>query len=357
MREAVIQYGLFLAETLTLLLVIAGAVALITRLARRGRRRPWLEVKNVNRRYDDVTRAVRAQILPGPQVKLERKADRRRARAQAREQRRQAKHPQTTAAQPDGASAPPQRLRLFVLDFQGDVHASQVAALREEITAVLMIATPQDEVVLRLENPGGLVHDQGLAASQLQRLTDRGVPLTVAVDKVAASGGYLMACVATKILAAPFAIVGSIGVISQTPNFHRLLDRHGIDYEQFKGGEHKRTVTLFGRTSQEDRARRTEEVQDVHELFKQFVAAHRPGLDLAQVATGQYWYGSRALELGLVDELMTSDDYLLDRRERADIFEVRFAPARSVRQRLARQAASMADRTAVLADAVRRLAP
>ena len=237
MREAVIQYGLFLAETLTLLLVIAGAVALITRLARRGRRRPWLEVKNVNRRYDDVTRAVRAQILPGPQVKLERKADRRRARAQAREQRRQAKHPQTTAAQPDGASAPPQRLRLFVLDFQGDVHASQVAALREEITAVLMIATPQDEVVLRLENPGGLVHDQGLAASQLQRLTDRGVPLTVAVDKVAASGGYLMACVATKILAAPFAIVGSIGVISQTPNFHRLLDRHGIDYEQFKGGE------------------------------------------------------------------------------------------------------------------------
>jgi serine protease SohB len=156
----------------------------------------------------------------------------------------------------------------------------------------------------------------------------------VAVDKVAASGGYLMACVARRILAAPFAVVGSIGVIDQLPNFHRLLDRHGIDYEMFKGGEQKRTVTLFGETSDEDRARRSQEVQEIHELFKTFVATHRPRLDVGTVATGRYWYGTRALELGLVDELTTSDDYLLTKRENADIYELRYTPVRSLRQRL-----------------------
>ncbi|HET9657231.1 MAG TPA: protease SohB, partial [Kineosporiaceae bacterium] len=238
------------------------------------------------------------------------------------------------------------------LDFHGDLRASQVAALREEITAVLLTATERDEVVLRLENPGGTVHEQGLAASQLRRLTERGIPLTVAVDKIAASGGYMMACVAGRIVAAPFAVVGSIGVIDQTPNFHRLLDRHGIDYEMFKGGEHKRTVTLFGRTTEEDRARRTEEVQEVHELFKDFVAANRPGLDLTRVATGQYWYGSRALELGLVDELTTSDDYLLARRDSADIYQLRFTPARSLRQRLAGRTSALADQLGRLAAAL-----
>jgi serine protease SohB len=361
MHEALIRYGLFLAETVTLLVALIVAmgvvVGLISRQTRAGRHRPEVEVKNLNRRYDDLARMMRDQMLPGPEAKAARKADRRRQKAEVREQRRRAKHPQppplpgsgtpgASAVPSPGADTAPNpgattsasgdgRPRVFVLDFHGDLRATQVAALREEITAVLMTATDRDEVVLRLENPGGTVHEQGLAASQLQRLKDHGLRLTVAVDKVAASGGYMMACVAHTILAAPFAVVGSIGVIDQLPNFHRLLDRAGIDYEMFKGGESKRTVTMFGRTTEEDRARRSEHVQEVHELFKQFVAAHRPALDIFRVATGEYWYGTRALELGLVDRLITSDDYLMAACEGADIFQVRFRSARTLRRRLA----------------------
>jgi serine protease SohB len=333
MREALIQYGLFLAETVTLLAALTVAlgivVTLVSRQARAGRQRPVVELKNLNQRYDRLAHAMRDQLLPAPHAKAARKADRRHEKAETKQQRREAKQHPT-----DGAPAASVRPRLFVVDFHGDLRASQVAALREEVTAVLITATQADEVLLRLENPGGAVHEQGLAASQLQRLRDRGIRLTVAVDTMAASGGYMMACVADRIIAAPFAVVGSIGVIDQLPNFHRLLDRAGIDYEQFKGGESKRTVTMFTATTDEDRAKRSEQVVAVHDLFKQFVAAHRPGLDLTRVATGEYWYGTQALELGLVDELMTSDDYLLAARERAEVFQLRFTGARSLRQRL-----------------------
>jgi serine protease SohB len=342
MREALIRYALFLAETVTLLAAVLVAfgivVALVGRQARAGRQRPVVELKNLNRRYDELSHAMRDQLLPAPHAKAARKADRRREKAETKQQRREAKqHPA------DGAPSASARPRLFVVDFHGDLRASQVAALREEVTAVLITATEADEVLLRLENPGGTVHEQGLAASQLQRLRDRGIRLTVAVDTVAASGGYMMACVAHRIVAAPFAVIGSIGVIDQLPNFHRLLDRAGIDYELFKGGESKRTVTMFTATTDEDRAKRSEQVVAVHELFKQFVAAHRPGLDLTRVATGEYWYGTRALELGLVDELMTSDDYLLAARERADLFQLRFRVARSLLQRLSGGLAGLRD--------------
>jgi serine protease SohB len=354
MYDALIRYGLFLAETVTLVVAVVVAAAtlaaVVARRARSGRPHPAVEVKDLNRRYDELAHAVRDQILPPPLAKAARKQDRHREKAQAKRAKQAARRtpPPTAPGTGSGSGRP----RVFVLDFHGDLRASQVAALREEVTAVLLTADERDEVVLRLENPGGTVHEQGLAASQLRRLTERGIPLTVAVDKVAASGGYMMACVARRIVAAPFAIVGSIGVIDQLPNFHRLLDRAGVDFELFKGGEHKRTVTMFGRTTEEDRARRNEEVQEVHELFKQFVAANRPGLDLAQVATGQYWYGTRALELGLVDEIATSDDYLLARRETADIYHLRFTPDRTLRQRLAAQTATLAEQLGRLASAL-----
>jgi serine protease SohB len=231
-----------------------------------------------------------------------------------------------------------------VLDFHGDIRASRVAGLREEVTAILTLATPADEVVLRLQNPGGTVNDQGFAASQLMRLRRRGVPLTVCVDTVAASGGYLMACVANRIVAAPFAVIGSIGVVAQIPNFHRLLDRAGIDFEQFTGGQFKRTVTMFGENTEADRAKLTEQIHETHDLFKDFVAEHRPQLDVAAVATGEYWYGKKALELNLVDALATSDDYLLAARERADLFEVSYSIPLSAARRLAEAARSALDR-------------
>jgi serine protease SohB len=175
---------------------------------------------------------------------------------------------------------------------------------------VLTLATPKDEVVVRVESGGGVVHGYGFAASQLARIKDANIPLTVCVDKVAASGGYMMAAVAHKIIAAPFAIVGSIGVLAQMPNFHRWLDKHGIDFEQHTAGDFKRTVTMFGKNTKQDREKLQEELEATHELFKRFITTYRPQVDLKKVATGEHWYGQQALDMKLVDVLQTSDDYL-----------------------------------------------
>ncbi len=206
--------------------------------------------------------------------------------------------------------------RIFVLDFDGDIKASAVKHLREEISTIISTANKDDEVVVRLESGGGMVHGYGLAAAQLVRLKEAGLTLTICVDKIADSGGYMMAYVADKILAGPFAVVGSIGVVSQMPNFNKWLKKHDIDYEMFTAGEYKRTVTMFGENDDEDRAKYTEELEQTHELFKHFVTTYRPKLDLAKVANGDHWYGEDALKLNLVDELSTSDAYLLQQMEK-----------------------------------------
>jgi len=223
--------------------------------------------------------------------------------------------------------------RVFVIDFKGDVMATEVESLREEVTVVLGIADAQDEVVVRLESSGGAVHGYGLAASQLGRIRAREIPLTVCVDKVAASGGYMMACVGKKIVAAPFAILGSIGVVAPVPNLHRLLERHGVDYENFTAGRYKRTVSLLGRITDEGREKLKEQLEETHELFKRYISEMRPSLDIESVATGEHWYGTRAVELGLADALTTSDDYLLEKAASARVFEVLCERPRSVRER------------------------
>jgi serine protease SohB len=218
-----------------------------------------------------------------------------------------------------------------------------VASLREEITAILMVANEKDEVFVRLDSGGGIVNAYGLAASQLMRIRERNIPLTVAVDKVAASGGYMMACVANKIIAAPFSIVGSIGVVAQIPNFHRLLKKHDIDYEQFTAGEFKRTVTMFGENTEEARVKFRKEVEDIHLLFKDFITQHRPQVDIVKVSTGEHWPGIRALENQLVDELKTSDDYLLENSKNADLFEIKFTTKKSVLEKFGFQMQQLYD--------------
>jgi serine protease SohB len=210
--------------------------------------------------------------------------------------------------------------QVFVLDFDGDIKATAVKHLREEISILISTANKGDEVVVRLESGGGLVHSYGLAAAQLVRLKDAGLKLTVCVDKVAASGGYMMACVADNIVAAPFAIIGSIGVVSQLPNFHKWLKNHDVDYEMFTAGDYKRTVTVFGENDAEDRAKYQEELEQTHQLFKHFVNRYRSMLDLDKVATGEHWYGEDAMHLNLVDSLQTSDSYLLERMENNEVY-------------------------------------
>ena len=224
--------------------------------------------------------------------------------------------------------------KIFVLNFKGDIKASDVSSLREEITALLTVADKQDEVVALIESAGGTVHGYGLAASQLHRIRDKGIFLTVAVDKVAASGGYMMACVANKIIAAPFAIVGSIGVLAQIPNFYRLLKKFDIDFEQLSAGEYKRSLTLFGENTDKDREKLQEELDDTHNLFKDFVKENREQVEIDKIATGEHWYGKRALEYKLVDELRTSDDYLSTAAANADIFEIKYARRKQLAEKI-----------------------
>lgn len=329
MLDVLLQYGLFLAKVVTVVIAIGVLLALGFSLSRRVKAEDKLELKNLNEKFRNMAMAMKGGTLPKKALKKELKAEKLRLKEQQR-------------AQQTDPSA--RKKRLFVINFHGDIKATAVASLREEITAILSLATAKDEVMVRLENSGGLVHEHGLAASQLKRIKQREIPLTIAVDKVAASGGYMMACVGGKIIAAPFAILGSIGVLAQLPNFHRLLKGKGVDFEMIKAGELKRTLTVFGVNTDEDRARFQEQIEDTHALFKDFVTENRPSLDIEKAATGEYWYGKRALELNLIDELMTSDDYLLSAAEQADIYEVTYTAGKTVSEKIASMVQRGSDR-------------
>jgi len=321
--EFLVDYGIFAAKFLTVALVIVlGIGTLVVLFANRSQSAAAdsIEVKSLNDKFDAMRDALEAAMLPPKAWK-----------AMARQRKKERKE-RASRTGDDG------RTRVFVCRFDGDVRASGVTSLQEEVTAILSVATPGDEVVALITSPGGVIHGYGLAASQLQRIRDRGIPLTTAVDKVAASGGYMMACVADKIIAAPFAIVGSIGVVAQIPNFNRLLKKHDIDFEQITAGEFKRTLTMFGENTDADRRKFREEIEDAHELFKEFVHDNRPAVDIATIATGEYWYGKRALEQQLIDELRTSDDYLCERATSADIYEVTYRHKRSLVDKLLGQA-------------------
>src|SRR5690554_806584 len=236
------------------------------------------------------------------------------------------------------------RDKVFVLNFNGDIKASALESLRHEVTAVLELATPRDEIVLRLESGGGMVHAYGLAASQLTRVRDAGVPLTICVDKVAASGGYMMACIGDRVLAAPFAMLGSIGVVAQLPNFHRVLKKHDVDYEMLTAGEYKRTLTLFGENTEKGREKFQEDLENIHRLFKQFVSRYRPVLNVDEVATGEVWFGTEALQKALADEIRTSDEYISQRIRQADVFEVHFHRPKRLQDRLSSTMSAALDR-------------
>jgi len=315
MTEFFAEYGLFLAKTLTVLIAVLVVMASSVVLSRKAKTPEKLEVLSLNDKYDAIAAAMQSQVLPKKEQK--RLAKKRKAEKKARK-----KLPEDDAGN-----------RMFIINFHGDIKATSVASLREEITAILTLANERDEVLVKLENTGGIVHEHGLGASQLQRLREAGIPLSVVVDKVAASGGYMMACVAQKIIAAPFAVIGSIGVLAQIPNFHELLTRQGIKFEQETAGEYKRTLTMFGKNTEKEREKLREQIEDTHTLFKDFVSRNRPGLDMTEIATGEHWYGTRALELGLVDEISTSDDYLLAASKKMRLYEVTYSTKKSLTAR------------------------
>lgn len=333
--ELLFQYGLFLAKIVTVVVAIAVIAVLIVNLTQRKRQRGELRITNLSEQHKEMQEDLAVALLDGPQQKLWHKAQKKKLKLEAKTAKAKAKQ---------GEMASANKPRVWVIDFKGSMDAHEVASLREEITAVLTVATAQDQVVVRLESPGGVVHGYGLAASQLQRIREKQIPLTVAVDKVAASGGYMMACVANKIVAAPFAILGSIGVVAQIPNLNRFLKNKDIDVELHTAGQYKRTLTLLGENTEEGRQKFREELNETHLLFKDFVKEMRPTLDIDQVATGEHWYGSQAQEKGLVDEVGTSDELLLGLMDSRDVISVRYMQRKKMMDRFTGSAAESADR-------------
>lgn len=325
MTELFSNYIEFLMKALTCLVAFVVVLTIIAGM-RGGKGKAGegkLRARSLNKFYEGLSQAVNDLTM----TKGERKAA-------AKAQKKAEKQADSSAVRP----------KLFVLDFKGDVQASAVESLRNEVTALLAGAkAAQDEVVVRLESPGGYVHSYGLASSQLQRITKAGIPLTVCVDEVAASGGYMMACIADKIVAAPFALMGSIGVVAEAPNVNRLLKRFDVDYEVYTAGESKRTLTIFGENTDEGREKFKEQLGRVHEMFKKHVSDHRPQVDIKKIATGEAWHANEALELELVDELMTSDEYLAGKAKDYDLIQLDFArPKKSALRRLLSGSAAMA---------------
>ncbi len=318
------EYLLFTAKTFTILIGILIVFAGILAIAGKGKthEKGKLEVKKLNKKYEHMQKMLRQEVLD--------KTDLKHLLKQEKKTKKLAKK----------LAEQPSRKRVFVIDFTGDIRATGVKALREEITAIIMVATPQDQVVVRLESPGGLVHAYGLASSELRRIRNQQIPLTVIIDKVAASGGYMMAAVADHILAAPFAVIGSIGVIVQLPNFNRLLKKNNVEFEQITAGQFKRTLTLFGENTRQGRQKLQEEVDETQELFKSFITENRPIVDIQQVATGEHWYGTQALKLKLIDEITTSDDYLLNASKDADVYEVSYTTKKGLMEKLSARAGS-----------------
>ncbi len=324
MMEFLTEYGLFFAKAATIVVAILIIVGSIVSTAMRHRKEEMeIRLTLLNQQYDQMESTLKGASLGPHGQKQWLKSEKKRAKQKAKQEKK-AVHRQEEVA----------RSRVFVLDFDGDIRASATEALRNEISAILTNVSEQDEVLLRLESGGGVVHGYGLAASQLQRLRDRKIPLTIAVDKIAASGGYMMACVANRIIAAPFSIIGSIGVLAQIPNLHRFLKKHNVDFEQLQAGEYKRTLTIFGENTDAARQKMQHDLEETHALFKAFIAERRPSLDLEKVATGEHWLGAKALELGLVDELRTSDDYLMSNREERDLIRVEFCRRKSLPERV-----------------------
>lgn len=375
--DFLVNYGLFLAKSITLVVAVLVVIvfAVSAGLKNQSEQEGHIEVTKVNQKYEDILNMFKSAILDEEDYKVLEKRRKKEEKEQKKAHKKQLKEESKLEKSRLKNSAPHEKHnnaeeknnaseksnaaekvgdeeiestdssqveelpedskpKVFILDFVGDVKASATEELRRVITAVLAVATKQDEIVVRLESPGGMVHSYGLASSQLARITSKEIPLTVCVDKVAASGGYMMACVANKIISAPFAVIGSIGVIAQLPNFHKILKKNDIDFEMLTAGEYKRTLTMFGENTDKGRKKFVEDLEDTHVLFKEFVAEHRTSINVDEVATGEIWFGRRALEKNLVDSIATSDEYINEKISTSDLYQVSYVQKKSIAAKL-----------------------
>ena len=313
--EILIEYCLFVLKAFTIIVLIFIPIFFLVSSTRQSpETNESLKIKNLTKRYQSMANSLKVLSMNKEEKKKLKKTLKKEKKA----------NPKT------------KKKPVYVLNFQGDIEASNVENLKEEISAILQSETKCEEIVLNLESAGGTVIGYGLAAAQLQRIRDAGIKLTACVDKVAASGGYMMACVANKIVSAPFAIIGSIGVVAAIPNFSKVLKKLDVDYELHTAGEFKRTITTFGETTDEGREKFKKDLQEIHDLFKEHVSKFRPELNISKVATGEIWEGTKALEVGLVDEISTSDEYLMNFSKKHEVYEIKFETKKKIQDKLSR---------------------
>ena len=313
--EILIEYGLFVLKAFTIIILIFIPIFfLVSSMRQPPDTNESLKIKNLTKRYQSMANSLKVLNMSKEEKKKLKKSLKKEKKTNIK-----------TKKKP-----------VYVLNFKGDIEASNVENLKEEISAILQSETKCEEIVLNLESAGGTVIGYGLAAAQLKRIRDAGIKLTTCVDKVAASGGYMMACVANKIVSAPFAVIGSIGVVAAIPNFSKILKKLDVDYELHTAGEYKRTITTFGETTDEGRDKFKQDLQEIHDLFKEHVSEFRPELDISKVATGEIWEGTKALEVGLVDEISTSDEYLMNFSKKHEVYEIKFETKKKIQDKLSR---------------------
>ena len=326
--DFIAQYGVFLLKVITIVTAILLPILMIINSSK-GKsvsEKGHLQIKNLSDQFENMGFAIQATLMAPKALKKFRKELHKKKK---KEEKNPAKDQQS----------------IFVLNFNGDIQASEVDKLKHEINAILVSDTKCKEVVLKVESGGGSAYAYGLCAAELKRLVDNKIKLTVCIDKVAASGGYLMSCVATKIVAAPWALVGSIGVIAQMPNINKLLKKNLVDFEMHTAGEFKRTLTVFGENTEEGRSKFKAELEDLHIIFKDFVKDNRPEIDTSVVATGEVWQGEKALAVGLIDEISTSDDYLVKLSKKFKLFQIDYIEKKNLSERFAFAAETFFNKT------------
>jgi serine protease SohB len=343
------EYGLFLAKVITFCvaaIVVIGFLVMAGQNRRQQSKAGHIEVRNLNEEFEDMTDTLDHAMMDKYQFKQLRKSQEKADKLQTKQDKAEAKKQAKQIKADDSATSseekevPTTKKRTFVLDFDGDVKASAVEFLRHEISAIISVAKVTDEIIMRLDSSGGMVHTYGLAASQLGRINTANIPLTICVDQIAASGGYMMACMANHITAAPFALVGSIGVVAEVPNVHRLLKKHSIDVEVLTAGEHKRSLTIMGENTRKGRDKFVEDLQQTHGLFKNWVKQQRPQIDLDEVANGDVWYGQQAIDMGLVDAVGTSDEVLQEAVKQSDVLLIEYVSKKTIGERFGIAAAT-----------------
>jgi serine protease SohB len=319
--EILTDYLIFLLKVFTIALAITIPLLIVIGTSKgKSQSRGKLSITNLSNKFEEMGNAVKGSVMNPKELKKFNK-DISKDKKKKDKGKDKDKDNETDS--------------VFVLNFKGDIQASEVEKLKQEVNAILLSDTECREVVIRVESGGGSAYAYGLCAAELKRLVDNEINLTVCIDKVAASGGYLMSCVATKIIAAPWAIVGSIGVIAQLPNFHRLLKKNSIDFEMHTAGAFKRTLTTLGENTDEGREKFKSDLEDLHLIFKNFVKEQRPQVDTEIVATGETWQGEDAVKVGLVDSLETSDNYLVSLSKDAKLFEIEFVEKKNLTERFA----------------------